>query len=195
MSDDNQNPNDDDDGGGLWVPIAELARRKGVTKQTMWEKVTKLEGQGLLTTKPGRGGVKLVNVGEYEFRIKETGDLAKEQAAATAQGNLEDPAYRKAQLQKVQAEAALKDFELRQRHGELVDITRVKEVIAEVGEELRKPLDQLPSRADEVNAAAVSGGAAAVRNKLKEIGFELRAAFAEALRKLDLRTKGGSSPA
>lgn len=178
--------------GALWLSITDLARVKGVTRQTVWEKVSRFENQGLLTTKPGPGGTKLVNVGEYDYRVQEAGDLAKEQAAATAQANWDDPALRDAQTRKVRAEAALKAFELGERAGKLVEITHVKTVIAQVGEELRKPLDQLPLRADEINAAAVSGGAAAVRAKLRDIVFDLRTAFAEALRKLDLRGNGSS---
>jgi len=135
-----------------------------------------------------------VNVGEYDYHVKETADLVKEQAAATLRASQESPELRRLQEQKMRAEAALKDVELRERTGQLVDITRVEEVIAEVGEELRKPIEQLPLRAEEISAAAVSGGVQAVRGKLKQIAFELRGAFAEGLRKLDLRSKGGSSP-
>jgi len=178
----------------MWLSIAALAVMKGVSRQTVWEKVERLERQGLLATKPGPGGTRLVNVGEYDYHVKETADLVKEQAAATLRASQESPELRRFQEQKMRAEAALKDVELRERTGQLVDITRVEEVIAEVGEELRKPIEQLPLRAEEISAAAVSGGVQAVRGKLKQIAFELRGAFAEGLRKLDLRSKGGSSP-
>jgi hypothetical protein len=179
-----------------WLPIAELARIKGVARQTVWQKVTELESEGLLTTRPGPKNTKLVNVGEYEFRVRETADLVKEQAAATTRANFEDPALRDAQTRKLKIETALKVYELGERQGRLVDITRVNEVIAQVGEELRKPLDQLPLRADEVHAAAASGGAVAVRSKLRDIAFDLRGAAMEALRKLaELGNKSGSSPA
>ena len=178
----------------MWLSIAALAVMKGVSRQTVWEKVERLERQGLLATKPGPGGTRLVNVGEYDYHVKETADLVKEQAAATLRASQESPELRRLQEQKMRAEAALKDVELRERTGQLVDITRVEEVIAEVGEELRKPIEQLPLRAEEISAAAVSGGVQAVRGKLKQIAFELRGAFAEGLRKLDLRSKGGSSP-
>lgn len=177
-----------------WLSIAELARLKGVARQTAHEKVMRLERQGLLTTRPGPGGTKEVNLGEYEHRTRELGDLVKEQAAATA-ASFDDPALRDAQRKKIQIETALKTYELAERRGQLVDVTRVTEVIAEVGAELRKPLDQLPLRADEIDAAARSGGAVAVRTKLKEIAFELRGAFTDALRKLDLRNKREGPPA
>lgn len=188
MSDFDQNTDPED-----WMSIAELAQFKGVTKQTVSEKVIRLESEGLLKTRAGPKGTKLVNVGEYDYRIRETGDLAKEQAAATAQASFQDPALRDAQARKLRAEAALKTYELGERAGHLVNITRVNEVIAEVGEELRKSTEQLPLRADEIHAAALSGGAVAVRTKLKTIVFELRSAFTDALRRLDMRSKDGSS--
>ena len=180
-----------DDDAEEWLPLAEVARIKGVTRQTVSERVARLEGQGLLTTRSGPGGTKLVNIGEYEFRVRETADLAKEQAAATAQANFDDPGYRNAQTQKIKIETAVKAYELRKLRGELVDITRVNDVVAQVGEEIRRPLDQFPLRADEIHAAGASGGAVAVRSKLKEIVFEVRGAITEALRKL--ADSGGTS--
>ena len=41
--------------GAEQVTIAELARRAGVTRQTMHRAVTQLVGEGLLTTTPGPG--------------------------------------------------------------------------------------------------------------------------------------------
>ncbi len=197
MSDHNETSSAPDDGDEQWLPIAEVARVKGVARQTVWEKVAQLEKEGLLKTRSGPRGTKLVNFGEYEFLVRETSDLAKERAAETTQTGLEDPGYRSAQTRKIQVETAVKDYELRKLRGELVDVTRVNEVIAQVGEEIRKPIDQLPLRAEEVHAAAAGGGGGAVRSKLREIAFDVRGAVTEALRKLaDLGgdTSGGSPP-
>jgi DNA-binding transcriptional MocR family regulator len=194
MSPDDQT-NDDPADDGLWMPIAELARLKGVERQTVHERVSKLESEGMLTTRPGKGKTRLVNVAEYDRLVNETTDFSRQQAADTARANREsdwgDTRLRDTQLQKLRYEAALKQIELRKAVGDLVEIGRVDEVIAEVGEELKKPLEQVPLRTDEIVAAAVSGGAAAVRVLLMEIVFDLRTKFTEALRKLDVRSKGG----
>ena len=181
---------------GLWLSVSDVARVTGVHKSNVSRKVDELERDGLIEVRYGPNKTKLVNIGEYEFRVRETTDLAKEQAAVTAQANSEGPRYRDAQTRKIQVETAIKDYELQKLRGELVDVTRVNEVIAQVGEEIRKPIDQLPLRAEEVHAAAAGGGAGAVRGKLREIAFDVRAAVTEALRKLaDLGgTSGGSPP-
>ena len=181
---------------GLWLSISDVARVTGIHKSNVSRKVDELERDGQIEVRYGPNKTKLVNIGEYEFRVRETTDLAKEQAAVTAQANSEDPRYRDAQTRKIQIETAIKDYELQKLRGELVDVTRVNEVIAQVGEEIRKPIDQLPLRAEEVHAAAAGGGETAVRSKLREIAFDIRGAVTEALRKLAGlgSTSGGSPP-
>lgn len=190
-------PNESGSSEGLWLPIAELAELKGKTRQTVWEKVSRLEADGLLTTKRGQGGSRLVNVAEYDRAVNETTDFAREQAAETVRLNREadwgDTRLRDANRRKVEYEAALKSIELKKAVGALVEITQMNEVIAEVGEEIKKPLEQVLLRADEITAAASSGGAVAVRTKLREIIFAVRTEIAEALAHLDLRARGAAS--
>jgi hypothetical protein len=184
---------------GLLVTISDLARLKGVHKSSISRRVDELEKQGQLEVSYGPNKTKLVNLAQYDSVAGETTDFVKEQAAETTRYNREaewgDSRFREAQIRKAQYKADLKSIELRKQHGQLVDVTRVQAVIAEVGEELRKPLEQLPLRADELHAAALSGGPASVRAKLKAITHELRGSLVEALKKLDMRNNSGSSPA
>ncbi len=64
----------------LWLSQTELAEMKGVTRQTIWEKVTRLEQDGLLATRPGPHGTKLVPVAEYDRLVGETTDFARQKA-------------------------------------------------------------------------------------------------------------------
>ena len=52
---------------GQWLSITELAKRKGVGKSTVSEKVKQLVEAGRLATKHGPGSVKLVSVEQYEM--------------------------------------------------------------------------------------------------------------------------------
>ena len=113
---------------GLWLSISDVARVTGIHKSNVSRKVDELERDGLIEVRYGPNKTKLVNIGEYEFRVRETTDLAKEQAAVTAQANSEDPRYRDVQTRKIQIETAVKDYELQKLRGELVDVTRVNEV-------------------------------------------------------------------
>lgn len=182
---------------GLWVSISDLARVKGVHKSNISRKVDELERDSLIEVRNGPNKTKLVNLAQFDSVVGETTDLAKEQGAETARYSREaewgDTRFRDAQTRKAEYEADLKSIEVRKQLGQLVDVARAEEVIAEVGEEQRKVIEQLTLRADELHSAALSGGVTSVRAKLKEIVFDLRGAFTEALKKLDLRSKGSSA--
>ncbi len=72
-----------DTNGGPWLSVSDLAKAKGVTKQTISEKVARLVRDRGLQTRPGSSGVKLVNVAQYDRLVGETSDLSKVQAAST----------------------------------------------------------------------------------------------------------------
>lgn len=181
----------------LWLSITELAQAKGVDKSQISRKVAEIELQGRVITRPGRGKEKLVNVAEYDSALGSVTDFSHQVGAETTRENREadwgDTRMRDAKTKTAQLEAALKGIELRKQTGALVEITRVNEVIADVGEEIKKPLDQVSLRADDITAAAVSGGAPAVRTLLMQIVFDLRSKISDALRKLDIRSQSGDA--
>jgi hypothetical protein len=192
----------------IWVGISELARLKGVDKSWISRRVAALEERGKIETRDGPNRAKLVNLAQFDRAVGETTDLAKEQAAATARANRNDgadddapgavtapadPRYADAQRRKVHYEAEMKALEFGERTGQLVAIGEVETVIAEIAENLAQPIRQLPTRADEIAAAAARDGVAGVRVVLRDMTFALLKAMAQALRRLDLKGKAAAA--
>jgi len=193
----------------IWLGISELARVKGVDKSWISRRVAALEELGKIETRDGPNRAKLVNLAQFDRAVGETTDLAKEQAAATARANRNDaadddalggagaapadPRYADAQRRKVHYEAEMKALEFGERTGQLVAIGEVETVIAEIAENLAQPIRQLPTRADEIAAAAARDGVAGVRVVLRDMTFALLKAMAQALRRLDLKGKAAAA--
>lgn len=68
---------------GLWLSISEIARLKGKTRQAIAKRVAALAEDGLLETRPGENGTKLVNLAQFDRAVGEVGDAIKEGAAET----------------------------------------------------------------------------------------------------------------
>jgi transposase len=179
---------------GSWYSIAEIARLKGVERTTIWEKVNKLEGDGLLRTRPGPGKTRLVNLVEYDLAIGETTDFSRQQAAATRAQNAAGeesgvpsapPGYSEAQRRKLQYEAAIKQLDYGERTKQLVAVGDVKTVIEKIAGACRGAVDVLVLRADEIAAAAAKDGTPGVRTVLKDATFKLLTAISQALRNLE----------
>jgi hypothetical protein len=197
----NATDHEDEEAGadtGPWYPIAEIARLKGVERQTVWEKVGKLEGDGLLQTRPGPGKTRLVNLVEYDRLVGETTDFSRQQGAATRaqQSAGEDqgappagPGYTEAQRRKLQYEAAIKQLDYGERTKQLVAVGDVKTVIEKIAGACRGAVDVLVLRADEIAAAAAKDGAPGVRTVLKDATFKLLTAISQALRNLEMISK------
>jgi DNA-binding MarR family transcriptional regulator len=193
MSEETNNAAAPDD--GLWLSISDIAREKNVDKAAISRKVAALEEAGRIEVRFGANRTKLVNLAQFDAEVGEVTDFAREQAARLGDDLLGDSRYRDARIKSAQYDALRKQIEMQKLVGSLVEISRVEEVIAQVGEEVKKPLEQVPLHADEIVAAASSGGAAAVRAKLREIIFHVRTQIAEALGTLDIRAKsGGATP-
>src|SRR5579885_3455426 len=140
--------------GGRWLTISKLAQREGVGKPTISERVKKLEQDGLLKTKPGKGRQKLVNLAQYLTAIGKAGDAAKELAAETraaaeapAPESAATPGYRDAQTRRVQFEADLKELELRQKLGELVAVGDLAAAAQACMETIVAAIERLKTRA------------------------------------------------
>lgn len=58
----------------LWVPIAEIARRAGVSRVAAHKNVRRWEAQGVLSTRPGPRGTVLVNQVVYDRLRREIAD-------------------------------------------------------------------------------------------------------------------------
>lgn len=182
---------------GLWLSISALAKRKGVTKQTISERVTALETAGKIETRRGEHRAKLVNVAQYDLAVGEVTDLSKEQAADTARLTRPDelpliePAPRgpseftQAQTSRALYDTELKKLELGERRGLLVAIVKLTEAINRAADAIVQVIDRLPLFAAEVAAAVAKDGEAGARTILKTIALALRAEITKALRGIE----------
>lgn len=189
------------DTGTLWLSVSELAKRKGVTKQTMSERIGKLAADGKLEIRQGAHRAKLVNLVQYDLVVGDVMDLAKTQAAATVRSIREGAArneesglpfdgrrmgnFGAAQAERAQYEAELKKLELAERRGQLVAISQVASAVNRIGEAIIQVIERLPLRAAEIAGAATNDGEMGVRVVLKAIVIDTRAAIAEALRGIE----------
>jgi hypothetical protein len=167
---------------GLWESVAAVARRKGITRQSLNERVDRLKADGLITVRRD-GRSKLINVAEFDRAVGETGDAIKEGAAATRadDGDAEkNPALRDHQARAAQYTADLKFLDLEERLGRLVPVAEVEDAAAKCAEATVRIIDRLPTYADAIAAAVGKDGPAGARAKLKEIARELRTGIAEA---------------
>jgi hypothetical protein len=180
---------------GLWLSISDIAREKNVDKAAISRKVAELENAGRIEVRHGPNRTKLVNLAQFDAEVGEITDFVREQAARLTDDLIGDSRYREARIKSSQYDARRKEIELQKLAGSLVEIVRVEEVIAQVGEEIKKPLDQVPLHAEQIAAAATGGGTPAVRNMLREVIFSVRTQIAEALLKLDIRAKSDGASA
>lgn len=168
---------------GLWESVAEVARRKGITRQSLNERVDRLEADGLLTVRR-EGRSKLINVAEFDRVVGEVGDAVKEAAAVTRAeietGASESPALRDNQARAARYAADLKFLDLEERLGRLVPVAEVEDAAQKCAEATVRVVDRLPTYADAIAAAVGKDGPAGARAKLKEIAREIRQAIAEA---------------
>jgi DNA-binding transcriptional ArsR family regulator len=67
---------------GLWVTVSDLARRLRVSKQAVSKRIERLESSGVLQTRSGPRGAKLVNLAQFDKAAGQLTDAARQ---------LEDP--------------------------------------------------------------------------------------------------------
>lgn len=164
------------DTGGVWVTCAELASRKGISRQAATKRVTQLEEAGkIVTRRDGRS--RLVELASYDRAVGEIGDAVKEQAAETSREKAA-PAMRDAQTERAQYEAKLKALDLAERQGLILPIAGehgIEVAAGKVGETLARELDGLVRHAEEILTAGTKDGVVGVRRVLREIAARTRA--------------------
>ena len=169
--------------GGLWLSITELARRKGVKKATISERVARLVERGLIEIRPGKGKQKLVNVAQYDTAIGETGDAAKE-AAAETRGDAppsQPPRFRDAQTREKEYQADLAFIKLERERGNLLPVEDVREAAEEAAMAIGDLFAELPVR---IASALGRELESAETIRLKTAIRELQAATADAMQKI-----------
>ncbi|MGO7576586.1 winged helix-turn-helix domain-containing protein [Rhizobium ruizarguesonis] len=108
---------------GVWLTIAELAKRKGISRQSASERINRLEQDGLIATRRD-GRSRLVELATFDRAVGQTGNAFREQGAETKRETTEQPtaALRDAQTQRAQYESKLKALDYAERTGQLVPI-------------------------------------------------------------------------
>jgi hypothetical protein len=177
---------------GLWLSVTDLAARKGVRKSTISEKVARLVDLGRLTTKPGKGRAKLINVAEYDTAIGEVGDGAREQGAATkaaasagagAPPRLPpDGRLRDEQTRDRAYSADLKFIELERARGNLLPVADFDPLAEDAASRIGDVIDGLHARDSELTAIAIKEGENGMRAALKRIARAQRVAIVAAMK-------------
>jgi DNA-binding IscR family transcriptional regulator len=171
---------------GLWLSVSEIARQKDKSRQAIAKRVDSLVEAGLLETRPGPGGTKLVNLAQFDRAVGEVGDAFKESAAETrAEIEIDtspaSPALRDHQSRAAQYTADLKFLDLEERLGRLVPIEEAKIGGIKIGEAVVRIIGRLPTYAEAMTAIAVKDGVQGSRGLFKDIERDLRVAIAEAI--------------
>lgn len=186
---------------GLWLSVTELAAKKGVRKSTISEKVSRLVADGRLTTKPGKGKAKLINLAAYDVAIGEVGDGAKEQGAATkaANADISRPAdsgrFRDEQTREKAYTADLKYIELERVRGNLLAVAEFDAVAEDAASRIADICDGLQAQDSELTAIAVKDGENGMRAALKRITRAQRTAIVAAMRDMALTARARAASA
>lgn len=161
----------------LWLSTSEIARRKGVTKQTVSEKVRKLVADNRLQTKPGKGKAVLINIAEYDRVLGETTDLAREQGARTKSDDASsqrDPTFTTHQATRAGYEAELKRLDLEERLGKLRNVSEIEAAAVRCAETVVRVLEDKVLRVEQLAGGLARDGVNGLRKMLKDIVFEER---------------------
>lgn len=175
--------------GGVWLPIAELAKRKGIHRQSAMERVDRLEKKGLITTRR-EGRSRLVDLAAYDRAVGQVGDAAKEQGVETKKAAERDdtssPRLRDAQTERAQYEARIRALDLADRLGGTLPVKGergIERAMVRSAEAIVRALDQIPAWATDLMVAAKEGQPAVTR-LLRERRHALRLAVTRALTEL-----------
>ncbi|MDA9521645.1 hypothetical protein XI06_15165 [Bradyrhizobium sp. CCBAU 11434] len=192
---------------GLWVSISELAGLKGVKKQSISEKVSRLVDAGRLTVRAGKGRTKLVNLAQYDLAVGEVGDGARELGAATKAAiagrspaattapNADSGRYRDEQARDKAYSADLKFIELERARGNLLPVAEFDAVAEDAAGRIADVVDGLMARDSELTAIAVKEGENGMRAALKRICRANREAIVRAMKDMAMTARARAQAA
>ncbi|WP_027037893.1 hypothetical protein [Mesorhizobium ciceri] len=169
----------------VWKSLSEIAVMRGVSKVAIKKRVDRYEAEGLLTTRRN-GRERQVDLAAFDKAIGTAGDAYREQAAETVrEEKAAEPAnipsaLRDAQTEKAQWEARRSALDVSERLGKLVPVAEVETAMVRAGEAIVRAIEQLPTFAGEIMAAA-KDGEPALRRKLRDIKDQIRRRAADAL--------------
>ena len=190
------------DGNGLWVPLSELARLRGVTKGPLSRRISRLEAQGYDLSRPGPGGSKLISVAAFDRATNEATDVVRATNGGAAQPATtpapakagEDLVYAREQARNAAYSADLKRLELDERLGRLLSIEDVVDAMTRCAGAIVRGLDALPSSADDIAAAVARDGSYGARRLLKQRALDLRETLSREMRLLADRAARETPP-
>ncbi|TPM31783.1 MarR family transcriptional regulator [Mesorhizobium sp. B2-3-5] len=167
---------------GLWLPLTEIARRRGVSRAAISKRVKRLVAEGSIQTRPGRGGTIEVELAAFDLATNEATRLDGGPTPATsARARRSSAPQGGPAADKIRYEAALRRLDFEERIKNLVPIKHVEDAMVRAGEAIVRAIEQLPNFAGEL-LAATRDGEPAVRRKLREIKDHIRRQAAEALK-------------
>jgi DNA-binding transcriptional ArsR family regulator len=153
----------DGDALGHWVSVAKLAEMKGISRQSVSEKIDRLEREGRLQTRR-EGRSRMVEVATYDRIVGQVGDASREIGAESKRGGdgqlNESGALRDAQAARAQYEAKLKALDYAERTGQLVPVKGdhgIETALVKVGEKILRDLGAPMTWVDEIMSAARLG--------------------------------------
>jgi DNA-binding transcriptional ArsR family regulator len=179
---------------GMWVTVAELARLRKVSRQTISEKVTRLEKEGRVATRM-EGRSRLVDLAAYDKAVGQVGDAAREVGAETKKTEAapQNGALRDAQADRAQYDARLKALDYAERTRQLVPIKGdqgIETALIRVSDKLVRDMDSPMAWATDLMEASREGEPA-LRRVLREKCRGLRSMVAEHL--MSLAGEGGDA--
>ncbi len=172
--------------GGFWLSVSQLAKRNGVSRQSMAERVNRLLAEGLVTVRRD-GHLKLINVAQFDRAVGNVGIPSRESSALTkseTSGHSASSAFRDAATREKEYAADIKYLEREERLGRLLPVSDLASAAASVCELIVREIDHLPVHADSIAAAVGKDGPAGAKATLKEIAHEIRKSIAEAMASL-----------
>lgn len=184
-----------DDRSGYRVSVSELAKIKGVTKQTISERLARLVEQQLIEVRK-RGREKTVSLAEWDTVTAETTDPARlvardlrggrsldDDVADNISGGKApaDPTYTKELTRKAGYDADLRKIDIDRQRGLLLEIGDVRVAMEECAAAIVRDIDQLPAYADDLAAAMSRAGVPGLRDALKAKAKQLRETLARSM--------------
>lgn len=171
--------------GGVWLSISDLAKRKGISRQSAKERVDRLVEKGLVETRT-EGRSRMVELAAYDRAVGQSGDVHKEASAETKR--IEDasasPRLRDAQTERAQYEARLKLLDLAERQGNILPLKGehgIEEAITASGIAIARELERFMNCAEDLAAAVAKDGVNGARRVLKVAIHQARIRTAEVL--------------
>jgi hypothetical protein len=186
------------DDPALWVSFSELARRKGITPQSVSERIARLGNK--IELRPGRGRERLVNIAQFDQVTGENSFLPQTAAAATVRMLAENPlalaqpaassaapggrSISDVQREKLLYDTGLTALKFAEARSEVLPIGGehgIEQATRELGDAFRQAVGRLHMRAAEAVAVGAKDGVIGMRALLKSAERDILRSLSTAL--------------